>query len=316
MKTVLVTGGKGFIGSHLIELLLNEGYFIVNIDKETYASNINFHPNNKNYTFIKEDILQLKELPECDYICHLAAESHVDKSIESSDPFIDSNVRGTYNILELIKNKKIEHMQKGWEHKYPKFIYVGTDEVLGDIEKGFFKENAELIPSNPYSASKACAEMLVRAWGRTFDIPYCITRTTNNYGERQHPEKLIPHTITQLLNGDKVKIHNKGEAIRNWIYVKDNCDAILKVMERGKDKELYHISSSEEYSVHQIVEMICDKLGKNFNDSVCYIPERKGQDIRYALDNTKVKNELGWSQKENLSTTLDRIILSYEAAKD
>lgn len=312
VKTVLVTGGMGFIFSHFIELLLKKGYKVVNIDKITYASNTNFNPDHPNYTFIKNDIVNLTELPYCDYIIHAASESHVDRSISDSDPFMESNVLGTYNILELLKDKKMEHMQLGWEYKDPTFIYIGTDEIFGDIKTGFFKEDDRHEPSNPYSASKSCAEMLVKAWGRTYNLPYRITRTTNNYGERQHPEKLIPHCITQLLNDQLITIHGTGEYVRNWIYVKDNCDAILKVMEKGEDGETYHVSSDEEYSVLQIVEMISKKFDRTVEEVVKFIPNRNGQDIRYALNSEKIKKDLRWKQDSKMNDVLTQIIKSYK----
>jgi len=312
MKTILVTGGLGFIGSHFIELALQRGYSVVNVDKVTYASNTDFKPTDRAYSFHQHDVKDLEGLPHADYIVHFAAESHVDRSIANSDPFMNSNVMGTYKILELLKNKKIEQMELGYEYKEPVLIYIGTDEVFGDIEEGFFKEGERHEPSNPYSASKSCAEMLVMAWGRTYKLPYRITRTTNNYGERQFPEKLIPRCITDLLAGKKIPIHGTGEYVRNWIYVKDNCEAIFKVMDSGKDGESYHISSDEEFSVLQIVQMIATKFGKDPNDVIEFVPNRSGQDVRYALDNSKIKRELGWEQENSMSDVLDRIIASYK----
>ncbi len=314
MKTIVVTGGLGFIGSHFIELALQKGYKVHNIDMVTYASNTKWMqtPAPENYSYEKTDIKDLKELPHCDYVVNFAAESHVDRSIENSDPFMNSNVLGVYNLLELLKNKKLDHMKLGWEYKDPTFIYVGTDEVFGDCELGAFLEGEGHNPSNPYAASKSCAEMLVKAWGRTYDIPYKITRTTNNYGERQHPEKLIPHCITQLLNDESVQIHGTGKYIRNWIYVKDNCEAILKVLEKGANGETYHISSEEEYSVLQIVEMIAAKLGKDPEQYIKFVPNRSGQDVRYALNNEKIKRNLRWEQTHKLDKILTQIIESYK----
>ena len=310
-KTVIVTGGLGFIFSHYIEMLLKKDYKVINIDKVTYASNINFKPNSLNYSHIKEDIKDLKTLPHCDYIVHAAACSHVDRSISKNDDFIDSNILGTHNLLELLRIDKMKHMNLGWEYQNPVFVYISTDEVFGDIDNGFFKEEDRHHPSNPYAASKSSSEMLVRAWGRTYEIPYRITRTTNNYGGRQHPEKLIPHIITQLLNGENVRVHGNGSYIRNWIYVEDNCDAVLKVMEQGKDGETYHISSDEELSVLDIVSLISNKFGKSVKDVVEFVPNRSGQDLRYALDSTKIKKETGWVQKNKISNVLDKIIESY-----
>lgn len=312
MKTVLVTGGLGFIFSHFCELLLARGYKVINVDKISYASNKDFKPESQNYTFIKADIKNLKELPYCDFIVHAGACSHVDRSISRNDEFVESNVLGTHNLLELVCKKKINHINLGWEYKGPVFIYISTDEVFGDIEQGFFQEDDRHNPSNPYSATKSSSEMLVKAWGRTYGIPYRITRTTNNYGGRQHSEKLVPHIITQILNDGKVQVHGDGSYVRNWIYVKDNCNAVLNVLENGQNGETYHIASDEEYSVLQIVKMISEKMGKRIEDVVEFVPNRSGQDLRYALDSSKIKSELKWEQEYHMSDVLDQIIEDYK----
>jgi dTDP-glucose 4,6-dehydratase len=315
MKTVLVTGASGFIFQHFVELLLKNNYKVINIDKLTYASNLNFKPSSPHYSFIKADVKDLKELPYCDYLVHAAACSHVDRSISKNDEFVDSNILGTHNILELLRNKKVEHLNMGWEYKQPTFIYVSTDEVFGSRETGFFKEHDKHNPRNPYSSTKSCGEQLTTAWGETYGLPHIITRTTNNFGEAQHPEKLIPHAITQLMKGETIKIHGDGSYIRNWIYVKDNCDAILKIMENGKNGETYHISSNEEYSVLEIVEMIAKKFNKNVEDVIEFIPNRSSQDQRYALDSGKIQKELTWTQKYCMNDVLDDIIEYYKNAK-
>ncbi len=302
----VVTGGLGFIGSHFIELLLEKGFRVINIDKVTYASDPKINAVFKrkyprHYTFIKKDINDLKELPQCRYVVHFAAESHVDNSIRSSQVFTKSNVMGTHNLLDLL----VKRPEK------PMFIYVSTDEVFGDIKDGFFKEDDRLLPSNPYSASKAGGEMLVLAYGRTFGIPYKITRTTNNYGSRQHPEKLIPSAILRLLKGEKILIHGTGEQVRNWIHVKDNCRAIYDVMTKGRANETYHVASPEELSVNQIAEIILRGFGKPFNDStVEYVRDRAGQDIRYALDDSKLR-KLGWKPEDKLQDQIGKLIKKY-----
>ena len=225
MKTILVTGGLGFIGSNFIDLVLSKGYKVINIDKITYASNLAFRPDSPQYSFIKQDIKDMKSLPYCDYIVHFAAESHVDRSIANSNPFIDSNILGTYNLLELLKNQKRDNFALGWEYKDPIFIYIGTDEVFGDIEEGSFSENDRHNPSNPYSASKSCAEQLVKAWSRTYGIPYRITRTTNNYGPRQHEEKLIPSCIVSCLRKIVIPIQY---ALPNATYEADTLEKFAK----------------------------------------------------------------------------------------
>jgi dTDP-glucose 4,6-dehydratase len=310
-KTVIVTGGLGFIGSHYVDLLLSRGYKVINIDKITYASNLDFCPAG-DYTFIKADVKDLDHIPYCDYIVHFAAESHVDSSILNNEPFIHSNILGTHRILELLKNQKRDNFQLGWEYKEPVLIYIGTDEVFGEIIGSSFFENDPHNPGNPYSASKSCAEQLVKAWGRTYHLPYRITRTTNNYGPRQHPEKLIPRCITNCLKGEKIPIQGTGEYIRNWIYVKDNCEAIFKVMANGANGETYHISSSEEYSVVQIVKMILGKFGLDFDKNVEFVSNRSGQDYRYALNCDKIHEQLGWVQEHKFNDVLDEIIKGYK----
>jgi dTDP-glucose 4,6-dehydratase len=314
-KNFVITGGLGFIGSHFIELLLKNNHKVLNIDKISYASNkIDFN-NHPNYSFLKEDIANLKEIPDCDFIINFAAESHVDNSIASSFEFINSNILGVYNLLELIKNKKIRHMQQAWEYKTPLFLQISTDEVFGDIEDGFFKEEDRHKPSNPYAASKSAAEQLLVAWARTYQIPYIITRTTNNYGPRQHPEKLIPRTITNLLENKKVPIHGSGTYVRNWIHVQDNVEAIYKILDEGLENNWYHIASEEELSVKEIVSKIASKFNKNFLDIADFSSDRSGADVRYALDYTKTKS-LNWEPKRTLDTSLEEMIEYYKKEKN
>ena len=313
-KIFVITGGLGFIGSHFIELLLKNNHKVLNIDKISYASNkIDFN-NHPNYSFLKEDIANLKEIPDCDFIINFAAESHVDNSIASSFEFINSNVLGVYNLLELIKNKKIRHMQQAWEYKTPLFLQISTDEVFGDIENGFFKEEDRHKPSNPYAASKSAAEQLLVAWARTYQIPYIITRTTNNYGPRQHPEKLIPRTITNLLENKKVPIHGSGTYVRNWIHVQDNVEAIYRILNEGLENNWYHIASEEELSVKEIVSKIASKFNKNFLDIADFSSDRSGADVRYALDYSKTKS-LNWEPRRTLDTSLEEMIEYYKKEK-
>lgn len=313
-KSFITTGGLGFIGSHFIELLLKRNHKVLNIDKISYASNKIDFDNHPNYSFLKEDIANLKEIPDCDFIINFAAESHVDNSIASSFEFINSNILGVYNLLELIKNKKIKHMQQAWEYKTPLFLQISTDEVFGDIEDGFFKEEDRHKPSNPYAASKSAAEQLLVAWARTYQIPYIITRTTNNYGPRQHPEKLIPRTITNLLENKKVPIHGSGTYVRNWIHVQDNVEAIYKIIDEGLENNWYHIASEEELSVKEIVTKIASKFNKNFLDIADFSSDRSGADVRYALDYSKTKS-LNWEPKRTLDTSLEEMIEYYKKAK-
>lgn len=316
-KTILVTGGLGFIGGHFIELLLRKGYTVINVDKVTYAANPALndyfsHAYPGKYRFIKKDINDLEELPFCSYITHFAAESHVDNAIVDGNIFVKSNVLGTQNLLNLLIKAKGINLSRAWEVDLPVFVYISTDEVFGDIEDGFFREKDRYNPSNPYSASKAAAELLVMAYGRTYGLPYKITRTTNNYGPRQHREKLVSHCIASLLQKRKIKIHGSGEQIRNWIHVEDNCRAIYDVMMQGTMGETYHVSSPEEYSVNQIVQMILTKFNLPFTaETVEYIQDRSGQDKRYALESLKIKT-LGWFPKHTFLGAIDTIIKSYE----
>lgn len=315
-KTLVVTGGLGFIGSHFIDLALQNDFSIINIDKVTYASFLPINPyfNKKypgRYQFIKKDINDLKMLPPCDYIVHFAAESHVDNSIEDGSIFVKSNVLGTQHLLNLLVDMKKKN-QPGDQTQLPVLIYIGTDEVFGDIGKGFFKETDQLNPSNPYSASKAAAELLITAYARTYGIPYKITRTTNNYGDRQHSEKLIPNCMLRVLRNEPIRIHGAGQQVRNWIHVKDNAQAILDVMLKGKINSVYHISSPEEYSINEVAAKILKIFNRPIDvTTIAYIPDRAGQDVRYALDCGKIRAELNWSPAIKFDEHLKQLAADY-----
>lgn len=308
-KTFVVTGHRGFILSHFIERLLERGHRVIGIDKLTYASNTEMKFQG-DFTEIIADISKIDKLPFCDVIINGAAESHVDNSIAGNDIFLRSNVLGVHNLLELIKNKKLENMMTSWGFKPPLFVQISTDEVFGDILEGSFKEDARHMPSNPYAATKSCAEQLVVSWGRTYDLPYIITRTTNNYGARQHPEKLIPSVITRLLKGERAVVHGGGQYVRNWIHVEDNVDALLAIIDRGEEDQSYHISSPEEYSVEQVVRIICKIMEKDYDDVVDTSTDRSGADLRYALDCRKVR-DIGWTPVKEFETELVNIIEFY-----
>lgn len=316
-KTMLVTGGLGFIGGHFVEYLLEKGHNVVNIDKVGYASrpdlnNIFAKKYPESYQFIKRDVLELKELPYCNYIFHFAAESHVDNAIKDGMAFTVNNVIGTQNLLNLIIKTKSKNVQHSWPTDQPVFVYISTDEVFGDRKIGFFKEYDRMLPSNPYSSSKAAAELLVIAYNRTYGIQYNITRTTNNYGPRQHPEKLVPSCITNAIAGKIVKLHGTGEQIRNWIHVIDNCEAIYTIMTKGKLNEIYHISSDEEYSVNEVARIILEAVGEKYNSqTVMHIQDRAGQDIRYALDSSKLR-KLGWKAAYSFKKEIKNIIEEYK----
>lgn len=310
-KTFLVTGGLGFIGSHFIEMALAQGHRILNYDMQTYAANkdIEFEGD---YHYVKANIADVKDIPHCDIIVNFAAESHVDNSITNNDHFLKSNVLGVHNLLEIIKNKKISNMMTSWNYKSPIFVQISTDEVFGDILEGAFVENDRHMPSNPYAATKSCAEQLVVSWGRTYDLPYIITRTTNNYGKRQHPEKLIPNVITRLLRGEKAVVHGGGSYVRNWIHVEDNVAALFAVIDKGELNRSYHISSPEEYSVEQVVKKVCKILELDYDMVVDTSSDRSGADLRYALDCREVI-QLGWNPTLKFDSELKHIIDFYRS---
>lgn len=293
---IVVTGGLGFIGSHFVQLLLERGYYVINIDKRTYAArkDLSFEKY-PHYEFIEEDICFLKHLPsDISYIVNFAAESHVDNSILANATFFESNIRGTYNILELIRSKDPADR--------PVLIHISTDEVYGDILKGSSKETDILNPSNPYSATKAAAEQLINGWKRTYGLKVRICRSSNNYGFGQYPEKLIPKTMNLVSRGVKMTIHGTGLYQREWTYVGDNCEAILLVMEKGKDDEIYNISSGKIFTNLDIVKLILSHMNKptTFYE---FVENRIGQDIRYSLDTTKIK-KLGWQPKTDFEKCL------------
>lgn len=312
-QCILVTGGLGFIGSHFVQRMLHEGHDVINIDKCTYAANMEMNEVFKQYSgysFINADISTLTSLPLTNFIVNFAAESHVDNSISANDIFMQSNVLGPHRLLELLKNSSLEHKLHGRNFRMPIFVQISTDEVFGDIHVGSFDVDAPHKPSNPYAATKSCAEQLVVSWGRTYDIPYIITRTTNNYGPRQHREKLIPNVISRLLSGQHVIVHGNGSYVRNWIHVDDNIDAICTLLNNGDLNRSYHIASSEELSVRDIVELLCQKFNVKYNDVVDMSMDRAGADVRYALDTISMQ-PYGWNTKRDMLTSLDQLIASY-----
>jgi len=282
---IIVTGGRGFIGSHFVDRALEEGHHIVDIDKLGYASNAKLpwdeHPN---YQLIKKDISEIKHISYCDVLVNFAAESHVDNSINDTDPFITSNVLGVHNLLELVRGKPA--------YERPLFFHISTDEVYGDILDGEFLETDKLTPSNPYSATKAAAEMLVLAYNRTYGIDYIITRSSNNYGERQYEEKLIPKCIACIENNKKIPIHGDGSYVRDWLYVKDNVDGIFTILEAGIKNEIFNIAAENYMTNLDIANIILSWFfcGK---ETIQFVENRWGQDLRYAVSSSKLRN-LGW----------------------
>lgn len=303
----MVTGGLGFIGSYFVELLLEKGHHVINIDNETYAkrNDLSFEKNPR-YEYRKEDICNLRSLPEdIDYLVNFAAESHVDRSIDSGANFFHSNLQGVHNLLKLLRMTE--------SNGRPIFIQISTDEVYGDIEEGYFNESSVLKPSNPYSATKAAAEELVLGWSRTYGIKSRITRSCNNYGYGQNAEKLIPKSIKRTSKGLKPLIHGDGSYKREWIYAKDNCEAIYAVMEKGQDGEIYNISTNEEYSNLEVVKMVLEAFGKEEN-FLEFVENRPGQDIRYAISSDKIRG-LGWKPQVTLREYIPRYVSeNYEKA--
>jgi len=312
MKLVVITGCLGLIGSHVTRKCLKNGWKVYAVDKCTYAANLNFleeFQQYENFTFIKKDIADLDYLPDCDYVINIAAESHVGNSIIDSQDFIHSNVVGVKNLLDLIRRKPSNITSR------PIFFQFSTDEVYGDITEGAHIESDILKPSNPYSASKASADMLVLAWARTYDINYIILRPTNNYGIGQYPEKLIPVTVKLLLRGKKVRLHDEGEPIRNWLHSDDTASAVVKIIESGSVNEIYNVAGGFEQKNKITFQKIVQHFWKN--ESVDWRKhadlqfKRKGQDVRYSLDDSKLRS-LGWKPKKIFDDEISSIVEHYK----
>jgi dTDP-glucose 4,6-dehydratase len=303
MYDFIVTGGCGFIGSHFIELLLSKGFRVLNIDKMTYVSwsNIGFE-NNPNYSFLKEDIATISNLPKCDVLVNFAAESFVDNSIENSGIFFNSNVNGVHNLLEHVRMKA--------KFDRPLFVQISTDEVYGDIAEGVFTENDYLKPSNPYSATKAAAEQFVYAYQRTYGIDYIITRCSNNFGKRQYPEKLIPKVIMSAIHNRPMTIHGDGSYIRSWIHVMDHCEAIYALIEKKAVNDVYNICSGDEVSNLEVVKLIYNRLG--VEPKLQFVDNRWGQDLRYAISTERIEKKTGWKSRYKLKDTIDDVIKFYK----
>ena len=301
MKKIIVTGGLGFIGSNLIDLLIKKKYKVINIDKVTYSSNfynIKEFKNSRNYKFIKLDIKnkKLKNIfdkfkPNC--IFNLAAETHVDRSIDNPESFIQSNILGTYNLLECFRNFSKKHKSK--------LIHISTDEVYGDILTGRSSEKFPYQPSSPYAASKAASDHLVSSYVRTYQIAAIVTNCSNNYGPKQHPEKLIPKLIYNIINNKPLPIYGKGTNSREWIYVKDHCEALIKVFHKGKIGEFYNIGSNKNLNNLEVCKKLFNASKKLINIGkkvkITFVKDRPGHDIRYALNSDKIKKKLNWFPK-------------------
>ena len=307
MKKILVTGGAGFIGNCFVRHILKKypDYKVINLDALTYAGNIanlDDVKDNPNYTFVHGDIcdknLVADLMPEVDTIVNFAAESHVDRSITGPEIFIDTNVKGTLNLLQNAQNAGID-----------RYLQVSTDEVYGSLGKtGYFYETTPIAPNSPYSASKASADMLVRAYHETYGMPTLNTRCSNNYGPYQYPEKLIPFFISLLLKGEKVPVYGDGLNVRDWLYVYDHCEAIDVVLHKGKVGEVYNIGGHNEKTNMEITHLILEAMGKD-ESSIKYVQDRLGHDRRYAISNDKITSELGWKPsltfEEGIKITID-----------
>jgi len=327
-KKILITGGAGFIGSALIRFIIeNTNHKVVNLDKLTYAGNLESLSNvseNDRYSFEHADICDYQKTKKIiqkhmpDIVMHLAAESHVDRSIDGPGDFIQTNIVGTYNLLEISRHywNTLSSAQK----ECFKFHHISTDEVYGDLDgtDKLFTEKTSYSPSSPYSASKASSDHLVRAWHRTYKLPVVISNCSNNYGPYQFPEKLIPLVILNAIEGKPLPIYGDGKQIRDWLYVDDHAEALLKVALDGKNGETYNIGGCNEKHNIEVVKLICSILddifpSKNkkvskYEDLIEYVPDRAGHDIRYAIDASKIANELGWSPRETFETGIKKTV--------
>ena len=310
MKILYVTGCIGFIGYHVTKKCLDAGHHVLGIDSITYASNLNLLPDLLKYPkfkFLELDINDLDRLHDCDYFINTAAETHVDNSIVSSEVFLRSNINGVHKILELIKA-----MPKA---RRPVLLHFSTDEVYGDIVDGLHTEIDLLKPSNPYSATKAAADMLVTAWARTYDVPYVIVRPTNNYGIGQYVEKFIPKAIKNLSLGRPIIMHDNGSPRRTWLHVSDTANAVLKIIESNTVNETYNISGNyEEQNIvvaKHLIDLFFNWSASNYNEFMDFSEKRVGQDVRYAIDDSKLK-ALGWKPEAEFKDSLVEIVKYYK----
>lgn len=311
MKLVVITGCLGLIGNYVTRKCLEQGWKVLGIDKKTYAANnwaLQEFSNNPNFTFIECDIAKLSSLPDCDYVINIAAESHVGNSIVDSSSFIETNINGVKNLLDLIRFKQDNVTAR------PIFLHFSTDEVYGDIEAGAHTEKDLLKPSNPYSASKAAADMLVLAWARTYGINYVIVRPTNNYGIGQYPEKLIPVSVKSLQRNKRIRLHDKGSPVRTWLHSEDTANAIIKIIESSKINEIFNISGGfEQTNLETTTKIIECFYSKNVNiyDFLDLSYVRQGQDVRYSLDDSKLRS-LGWKPTKVFDEEIKNIVDYYK----
>ncbi len=312
MKLVVITGCLGLIGNYVTRKCLEQGWKVYGIDKKTYAANewaLEEFEKHKNFTFLQEDICNVKSIPDCDYLINVAAESHVENSIRDSNTFIQTNIVGVQNLLNIVKDKHANVFKR------PIFFHFSTDEVYGDIKDGSHSESDLLKPSNPYSASKAAADMLVLAWARTYNLDYIILRPTNNYGIGQYCEKLIPLSVKILQLGRKINLHDEGNPVRNWLHAEDTAEAVMSIIKSGNVNEIYNVSGNLEQknivTATNIVEAFINKKLDNPQDYFNLHYRRQGQDVRYALDDNKLR-KLGWNNKKIFMQELPAIVEYYK----
>ena len=339
-KKILVTGGAGFIGSNLIHMLINEtDYSVVNVDKLTYAGNLESLESvesNPRYQFEQVDITDavqveaLFPLHQPNAVMHLAAESHVDRSIDGPGAFVDTNIVGTFNLLHSARNYWM-NLNESTQRDF-RFHHISTDEVFGSLSPNDppFSETTPYDPHSPYSASKAASDHLVRAWHDTYGLPVLITNCSNNYGPYQFPEKLIPVVVLKAIQGQPIPVYGKGENIRDWLYVEDHASALLKVLSKGKPGETYNIGRNNELQNIDLVRTLCEILDqeipiasneklteqqqsnmKSYSDLIEFVTDRPGHDLRYAIDASKIKTELGWTPTEDSKTGFEKTVRWY-----
>ena len=326
---IIITGGAGFIGSNLLHHLLDQGHEVLNIDSLTYAGNlsslkaIDGHPK---HHFLRSDIRDVKAMEAAfqsflpDAVMHLAAESHVDRSIDGPGEFIQTNILGTYVLLEAARN----HLSTAPNPNF-RFLHVSTDEVYGSLgETGKFTEKTPYDPHSPYSASKAASDHLARAWHSTYGLPVIVTNCSNNYGPYQFPEKLIPVVLLKALRGEPIPVYGKGENVRDWLYVGDHVEALLTVVQNGIPGETYNIGGNNECRNIDLVRLLCrilDELhpredSKSYSEQISFVTDRPGHDLRYAIDATKIQQELGWQPKQDHQSGFKKTVEWYLSHRD